>query len=45
MEKLTVDADGKITIPQEVIQKRGLHPATNSHSSRPPKDCSFTKVA
>ena len=26
MEKLTVDADGKITIPPEVIQKRGLHP-------------------
>lgn len=26
MEKLTVDADGKITIPAEVIQKRGLHP-------------------
>jgi len=26
MEKLTVDADGKITIPREVIQKRGLHP-------------------
>src|SRR5215813_12053655 len=26
MEKLTVDADGKITIPTEVIQKRGLHP-------------------
>ena len=26
MEKLTVDADGKITIPSEVIQKRGLHP-------------------
>ena len=26
MEKLTVDADGKITIPPEVIKKRGLHP-------------------
>ena len=26
MEKLTVDADGNITIPPEVIQKRGLHP-------------------
>ncbi|HXD31719.1 MAG TPA: AbrB/MazE/SpoVT family DNA-binding domain-containing protein [Pyrinomonadaceae bacterium] len=26
MEKLTVDADGKVTIPPEVIQKRGLHP-------------------
>ena len=26
MEKLTVDADGKIVIPPEVIQKRGLHP-------------------
>jgi bifunctional DNA-binding transcriptional regulator/antitoxin component of YhaV-PrlF toxin-antitoxin module len=26
MEKLTVDADGKITIPPEVIRKRGLHP-------------------
>jgi bifunctional DNA-binding transcriptional regulator/antitoxin component of YhaV-PrlF toxin-antitoxin module len=26
MEKLTVDAEGKITIPPEVIQKRGLHP-------------------
>jgi hypothetical protein len=26
MEKLTVDADGKIIIPPEVIQKRGLHP-------------------
>jgi AbrB family looped-hinge helix DNA binding protein len=26
MEKLTVDADGKITIPPEVTQKRGLHP-------------------
>lgn len=26
MEKLTVDSDGKITIPPEVIQKRGLHP-------------------
>ena len=26
MEKLTVDADGKITIPPEVVQKRGLHP-------------------
>jgi len=25
-EKLTVDADGKIVIPPEVIQKRGLHP-------------------
>jgi AbrB family looped-hinge helix DNA binding protein len=26
MEKLTVDADGRIIIPHEVIQKRGLHP-------------------
>src|SRR5438045_8749331 len=26
MEKLIVDADGKITIPPEVIKKRGLHP-------------------
>lgn len=26
MEKLTVDADGKIIIPPEVILKRGLHP-------------------
>ena len=26
MEKLTVDADGRIIIPPEVIQKRGLHP-------------------
>lgn len=26
MEKLTVDADGKIIIPPEVIHKRGLHP-------------------
>ena|SRR2546423_11951587 len=26
MEILTVDADGKITIPPEVVQKRGLHP-------------------
>jgi hypothetical protein len=26
MEKLTVDADGKIIIQPEVIQKRGLHP-------------------
>ncbi len=26
MEKLTVDADGKIIIPPEVIQKRGLQP-------------------
>src|ERR1041385_1456254 len=26
MEKLTVDADGKIIIPPEVIQKRSLHP-------------------
>src|SRR6476469_8557900 len=26
MEKLTVDSDGKIIIPPEVIQKRGLHP-------------------
>ena len=25
-KKLTVDADGKIVIPPEVIQKRGLHP-------------------
>lgn len=26
MEKLTVDAEGKIVIPPEIIQKRGLHP-------------------
>ena len=26
MEKLTVDADGKITIPPEIIEKRGLYP-------------------
>ena len=26
MEKLTVDAEGRIIIPPEVIQKRGLHP-------------------
>jgi bifunctional DNA-binding transcriptional regulator/antitoxin component of YhaV-PrlF toxin-antitoxin module len=26
MEKLIVDAEGKITIPPEVIHKRGLHP-------------------
>ena len=26
MEKLIVDADGKLTIPPEVIEKRGLHP-------------------
>ena len=26
MEKLTVDADGKIIIPPEIIEKRGLHP-------------------
>ena len=26
MEKLTVDADGKIIIPPDVTQKRGLHP-------------------
>ena len=26
MEKLTVDAEGKIVIPPEVIQKRGLRP-------------------
>ena len=26
MEKLTVDADGKITIPPEIVEKRGLHP-------------------
>ena len=26
MEKLTVAAEGKIVIPPEVIQKRGLHP-------------------
>lgn len=26
MEKLTVDADGSIIIPPEIIQKRGLHP-------------------
>ena len=27
MEKLTVDANGKIIIPPEVIQKRDLHPS------------------
>jgi AbrB family looped-hinge helix DNA binding protein len=26
MEKLTVDAEGRIIIPSEVIQKRGLRP-------------------
>jgi bifunctional DNA-binding transcriptional regulator/antitoxin component of YhaV-PrlF toxin-antitoxin module len=26
MEKLTIDAEGKIVIPSEVIHKRGLHP-------------------
>ncbi len=26
MEKLTVDAEGKIIIPPEIILKRGLHP-------------------
>ncbi len=26
MEQLIVDADGKVTIPSEVIQKRGLPP-------------------
>jgi AbrB family looped-hinge helix DNA binding protein len=26
MEKLTVDANGRIIIPSEVIEKRGLHP-------------------
>ena len=26
MEKLTVDQDGKITIPPEIIEKRGLRP-------------------
>ena len=26
MEKLTVDAEGRIIIPSEFIQKRGLHP-------------------
>jgi AbrB family looped-hinge helix DNA binding protein len=26
MEKLTVDADGRIIIPPEISQKRGLHP-------------------
>jgi bifunctional DNA-binding transcriptional regulator/antitoxin component of YhaV-PrlF toxin-antitoxin module len=26
MERLLVDADGKVTIPPEVIQKRGLRP-------------------
>ena len=44
-EKLTVDADGKIVIPPEVIQKRGLHPAMSSHSSSLLKVCSFTMAA
>lgn len=26
MEKLTVDPDGKITIPPEIVEKRGLRP-------------------
>jgi bifunctional DNA-binding transcriptional regulator/antitoxin component of YhaV-PrlF toxin-antitoxin module len=26
MEKLIVDAEGKVTIPPEVLQKRGIHP-------------------
>lgn len=26
MEKLTVDAEGRIVIPREIIQRRGLHP-------------------
>ncbi|MEW6207660.1 MAG: hypothetical protein AB1631_04785 [Acidobacteriota bacterium] len=26
MERLIVDAEGKVTIPSEIIQKRGLHP-------------------
>lgn len=26
MERLIVDEEGKVTIPQEIIQKRGLHP-------------------
>ncbi len=26
MQRLTVDADGKITIPSELVEKRGLHP-------------------
>ena len=26
MERLIVDAEGKVTIPPEVIQRRGLHP-------------------
>jgi AbrB family looped-hinge helix DNA binding protein len=26
MEKLTVDAEGKIVIPREIIQRRGLRP-------------------
>ena len=26
MERLIVDEEGKVTIPQEIIQKRGLRP-------------------
>lgn len=26
MEKLVVDADGKLTIPPHILEKRGLHP-------------------
>lgn len=26
MERLIVDAEGKVTIPSEIVQKRGLHP-------------------
>jgi bifunctional DNA-binding transcriptional regulator/antitoxin component of YhaV-PrlF toxin-antitoxin module len=26
MEKLVVDAEGKLTIPPHVLEKRGLHP-------------------
>lgn len=44
MEKLTVDAEGRIIIPSEVIQKRGLRPAMNSHSLSLMKVCSFTRA-
>jgi len=44
MEKLTVDAEGRIIIPSEVIQKRGLRPAMNSHSSSLMTVSSFTRA-
>jgi len=45
MEKLTVDAEGKIIIPPEVIQKRGLTPTMNSHSLNLLKAYSFMRAA